>query len=371
MSDSSDCVAVTQLWNTSRKISSCHVTTSNEIPAKHFQELSTNMLCQTQRKIQIIISNKHYDYLPTININTTSFAEFMRKVCINSVFKNYNNSRNSQHPRDREQPMGIKAHSSQTKLRQNRIFSQKYTNKIVPTQILFPIITLPHSTDKNSDPCHFVNTRPAPVKPDTTRANWCRLNQRWRPHTDAILSPLQQQNLEFLLVPNVAGCMGINNYTLVNVLPSCTETEHSQQEVLTLTQMSSPVTTDTDATQHPDTTRPGNASKRADSAHKQPNRTSSPTRLHLSPLSTFQRRITRLTTQRELRTPRVPATQQQWQPASQLEARARSRDVPTATYVTHYGAHSLNPKTRALPLWNPNWWASLQSLIPRSRLTSR
>ena len=102
--------------------------------------------------------------------------------------------------------------------------------------------------------------------------------------------------------------MGINNYTLVKVLPSCTETEHSQQEVLTLTQMSSPVTTDTDATQHPDTTRPGNTSKRADSAHKQPNRTSSPTRLHLSPLSAFLRRITRLTTQRELRTPRVPAT---------------------------------------------------------------
>ena len=33
---------------------------------------------------------------------------------------------------------------------------------------------------------------------------------------------------------DVAGCKGINNYTLVNVLPSCTETEHSQQEVLTL-----------------------------------------------------------------------------------------------------------------------------------------
>ena len=44
---------------------------------------------------------------------------------------------------------------------------------------------------------------------------------------------------------SVAGCRGINNYTLVNVLPSCTETEHSQQEVLTLTQMSSPVTTGT------------------------------------------------------------------------------------------------------------------------------
>ena len=113
--------------------------------------------------------------------------------------------------------------------------------------------------------------------------------------------------------------------------------------------MSSPVTTDTDATQHPDTTRPGNDSQWADSAHKQLDRTSSPTRLHLSPLSAFLRRIARLTTQRELRTPRVPATQQQWPPASQLEARARSRDVPTATYVTHYGAHSLNPKTRALP----------------------
>ena len=112
----------------------------------------------------------------------------------------------------------------------------------------------------------------------------------------------------------------------MNVLPSCTETEHSQQEVLTLTQMSSPVTTDTDATQHPDTTRPGNDSQRADSAHKQLDKTSSPTRLHLSPLSAFLRRITRLTTERELRTPRVPATQQQWQPASQLEARARSRD---------------------------------------------
>ena len=130
----------------------------------------------------------------------------------------------------------------------------------------------------------------------------------------------------FLLVPNVAGCRGINNSTLANVLPSCTETEHSQQEVLTLTQMSSPVTTDTDATQHPDTTRPGNDSQRADSAHKQLDKTSSPTRLHLSPLSAFLRRITRLTTERELRTPRVPATQQQWQPASQLEARARSRD---------------------------------------------
>ena len=129
-----------------------------------------------------------------------------------------------------------------------------------------------------------------------------------------------------LLVPNVAGCRGINNSTLANVLPSCTETEHSQQEVLTLTQMSSPVTTDTDATQHPDTTRPGNDSQRADSAHKQLDKTSSPTRLHLSPLSAFLRRITRLTTERELRTPRVPATQQQWQPASQLEARARSRD---------------------------------------------
>ena len=47
--------------------------------------------------------------------------------------------------------------------------------------------------------------------------------------------------------------------------------------------MSSPVTTDTDATQHPDTTRPGNDSQRADSAHKQLDKTSSPTRLHLSP----------------------------------------------------------------------------------------
>ena len=156
--------------------------------------------------------------------------------------------------------------------------------------------------------------------------------------------------------------MGINSYTLVNVLPSCTETEHSQQEVLTLTQMSSPVTTNTDATQHPDTTRPGNASKRANSAHKQPNRTSSPTHLHLSPLSAFQRRITRLTTQRELRTPRVPATQQQWQPASQLEARARSRDVPTATYVTHYGAHSLNPKTRALPHSSPFYQKGMSTI---------
>ena len=194
----------------------------------------------------------------------------MRKVCINSVFNSNDKSRNSQHPRDREQPMGIKAHSSQQNSGKIAFFPQKYTNKIVPTQILFPIITLPHSTDKNSDHCHFVNTRPAPVKPDMTRANWCRLNQRWRPHTDAILLPLQQENLEFLLVPNVAGCRGINNSTLVNVLPSCIETEHSQQEVLTLTQMSSPATTDTDATQHPDTTRPGNASKRADSAHKQP-----------------------------------------------------------------------------------------------------
>ena len=153
------------------------------------------MLCQTQRKTQIIISIKYNDYLPTTNINTTSFAEFMRKVCINSVFNSNDKSRNSQHPCDREQPMGIKANSSQTKLRQNRIFLQKYTNKIVFTQILFPIITLPHSTDKISDPCHFVNTRPAPVKPDTTRANWCRLNQTWRPHTDAILSPLQQQKI--------------------------------------------------------------------------------------------------------------------------------------------------------------------------------
>ena len=135
----------------------------------------------------------------------------------------------------------------------------------------------------------------------------------------------------------------------MNVLPSCIETEHSQQEVLTLTQMSFPVTTDTDTTQHPDITRPGNASKRADSAQKQLDRTPPPTRLHLSPLSAFLRRITRLTTQRELRTPRVPAIQQQRAPASQLEARARSRDVPTAAYVTQYGAHSLNPKTRALP----------------------
>ena len=108
----------------------------------------------------------------------------------------------------------------------------------------------------------------------------------------------------------------------MNVLPYCTETEHSQQEVLTLTQMSSPVPTGTDATQHPDTTlRPGNASKRADNSHKQLDRTPPPTRLHLSLLSAFLRRITRLT-------PRAPATQQQRQPASQLEARARSRDVP-------------------------------------------
>ena len=121
----------------------------------------------------------------------------MRKVCINSVFNSNDKSRNSQHPRDREQPMGIKAHSSQQNSGKIASFLQKYTNKIVPTQILFPIITLPHSTDKNSDHCHFVNTRPAPVKPDTTRANWCRLNQRWRQHTDAILSQLQQQNLDF------------------------------------------------------------------------------------------------------------------------------------------------------------------------------
>ena len=53
--------------------------------------------------------------------------------------------------------------------------------------------------------------------------------------------------------------------------------------------------------------------------------------------------------QRRGNSARVPATQQQQQPASPLEARARSRDVPTAAYVTHYGAHSLNPKTRALP----------------------
>ena len=130
----------------------------------------------------------------------------------------------------------------------------------------------------------------------------------------------------FLLVPNVAGCRGINNSTLANVLPSCTETEHSQQEVLTLTQMSSPATTDTNATQHPDTTRPGNASKRADSAHKQPTGRLRQHAFTSAPLSAFLRRITRLTTERELRTPRVPATQQQWQPASQLEARARSRD---------------------------------------------
>ena len=159
---------------------------------------------------------------------------------------------------------------------------------------------------------------------------------------------------------SVAGCKSINNYTLVNMLPSCTETEHSQQEVLTLTQMSSPVTTDTDATQHPDTTRPGNASKRADSAHKQPNRTSSPTRLHLSPLSAFQRRITRLTTQRELRTPRVPATQQQWQPASQLEARARSRDVPTAALWCSF-PQPQNQSTTT-PLYSANRLISLSLL---------
>ena len=166
----------------------------------------------------------------------------------------------------------------------------------------------------------------------------------------------------FAIHAAVAGCRGINNSTLVNVLPSCTETEHSQQEVLTLTQMSSPVTTDTDATQHPDTTRPGNASKRADSAHKQLDRTPPPTRLHLSPLSAFLHRITRQTTQRELRTPRVPATQQQRQPASQLEARARSRDVPTAAYVTHYGAHSLNPKTRALPHSSPFYHKGMSTI---------
>ena len=57
--------------------------------------------------------------------------------------------------------------------------------------------------------------------------------------------------------------------------------------------------------------------------------------------------------QRELRTPRVSATQQQQQPTSPLEARARSCDVPTAAYVTHYGAHSLNPQTRALPHSSP------------------
>ena len=286
----------------------------------------------------------------------------MRKVCINSVFNSNDKSRNSQHPRDREQPMGIKAHSSQQNSSKIASFLQKYTNKIVPTQILFPIITLPHSTDKNSDHCHFVNTRPAPVKPDTTRANWCRLNQRWRQHTDAILSQLQQQNLDYFwyqmsqdagalttlrwrtcchLVQKqsthnrrclpwhkcrVAGCRGINNSTLANVLPSCTETEHSQQEVLTLTQMSSPATTDTNATQHPDTTRPGNASKRADSAHKQPTGRLRQHAFTSAPLSAFLRRITRLTTERELRTPRVPAIQQQWQPASQLEAPARSRD---------------------------------------------
>ena len=79
MSNSTDCVAVTQLWNTSHKILPCHATTKNEIPAKHFQELSRNMLCQTQRKTQIIISMKYVDYLPTININTTSFAEFYEK----------------------------------------------------------------------------------------------------------------------------------------------------------------------------------------------------------------------------------------------------------------------------------------------------
>ena len=109
----------------------------------------------------------------------------------------------------------------------------------------------------------------------------------------------------------VAGCRGINNSTLANVLPSCTETEHSQQEVLTLTQMSSPATTDTNATQHPDTTRPGNASKRADSAHKQPTGRLRQHAFTSAPLSAFLRRITRLTTERELRTPRVPATQQQ------------------------------------------------------------
>ena len=148
----------------------------------------------------------------------------------------------------------------------------------------------------------------------------------------------------------------------MNVLPSCTETEHSQQEVLTLTQMSSPVTMGTDVTQHPDTTRPGNASKWADSTNKQPDRTPPPTRLHLSPLSAFPHRITRLSTQRELGTPQVPATQQQRQPASSLEARARSRDVPTAAYITHYGAHSLNPKTRALPHSSPFYQKGMSTI---------
>ena len=142
---------------------------------------------------------------------------------------------------------------------------------------------------------------------------------------------------------------------LVNVLPSCTETEHSQQEVLTLTQMSSPLTTGT-SWRHttPDTTRLGYASKRANSAHKQPNRTPPLTLLHLSPMSAFP--------QRELRTPRVPATQQQRQPASPLEARARSRDVPTTGYVTHYGAHSLNPKTRALPHSSPFYQKGMSTI---------
>ena len=52
----------------------------------------------------------------------------------------------------------------------------------------------------------------------------------------------------------------------------------------------------------------------------------------------------------------------QWQPASQLEARARSRDVPTATYVTHYGAHSLNPKTRALPHSSPFYQKGMSTI---------
>ena len=140
------------------------------------------------------------------------------------------------------------------------------------------------------------------------------------------VAPLTFFSIAVMWYVSVAGCRGINNSTLANVLPSCTETEHSQQEVLTLTQMSSPATTDTNATQHPDTTRPGNASKRADSAHKQPTGRLRQHAFTSAPLSAFLRRITRLTTERELRTPRVPATQQQWQPASQLEARARSRD---------------------------------------------
>ena len=148
----------------------------------------------------------------------------------------------------------------------------------------------------------------------------------------------------------VAGCRGINNYTLVNVLPSCTETDHSQQEVLTLTQMSSPVTTGT--SRRRTTPRHNTPWQRFKTGRQRPQTTQQDASTNTS----SPQPLVRISTPNNAAvntegTPHTSSPGDTTTTTAGLPTRS-SRQItwrPHSWYVTHYGAHSLKPKTRALP----------------------